>query len=392
MKSRLLCACACLVLATGGLTAARAESPEFQTISQLKETCPNGWQETVYACGREISLDLDVTVPDVERFPVLEAGPIPLAEGRSAEASFITGDAEQWMSTGFLRVDVPNRLVRSAAQKAHPASAAQGGYNQYPILRQFGEFDLDTAYAFNNATTVAQAQALLLEAWEGLYPDEDITLLPHRLIAYQGDMKYDYRTDTYSGDPLPESEATLMVYFDQVVEGIPVLCGAAESFTRYAGTNSRETQRYHGAIAITQGLKSIGLEEMYRSLQFHLLSPAALLAEDVPLCGFEQVMETCLDLIRAGRLRLIGSLRLGYAVWLNETGSAFTLLPTWVAEGELYPDAETPDEPNEKQYDAVSSYWGSILINAQTGELIDPYNAASDRSFDKPDLILWEDL
>ena len=62
------------------------------------------------------------------------------------------------MSTGFLRVDVPNRLVRSAAQKAHPASAAQGGYNQYPILRQFGEFDLDTAYAFNNATTVAQAQ------------------------------------------------------------------------------------------------------------------------------------------------------------------------------------------------------------------------------------------
>ena len=38
------------------------------------------------------------------------------------------------------------------------------------------------------------------------------------------------------------------------------------------------------------------------------------------------------------------------------------LLPTWVAEGDLYPDAETPDEPNEKQYDAVSSYWGSILI------------------------------
>ena len=392
MKSRLLCACACLVLATGGLTAARAESPEFQTISQLKETCPNGWQETVYACGREISIDLDVAVPDVDCFPAMEANPVPLADGRSAEASVITGDVEQWMSTGFLRIDVPNRLVKSAAQKSHPASVVPEGYNQYPILRQFGEFDPDTAYAFNNATTVAQAQALLLEAWEGLYPDEDITLLPHRLIAYQGDMKYDSRTDTYSGDPLPESEATLMVYFDQVVEGIPVLCGAAESFTRYAGTNSRETQRYHGAIAITQGLKSLGLEEMYRSLQFHLLSPAAMLAEDVPLCGFEQVKETCLDLIRAGRLRLIGSLRLGYAVWLNETGSAFTLLPTWVVEGELYPDAETPDAPHRQQYDAVSSYWGSMLINAQTAELIDPYNAASGRSFDKPDLILWEDL
>ena len=130
MKHRLLCACACLALAVIGLTDARAENPEFQTISQLKETCPSSWRETVYACGREISIDLDVTVPDVGCFPVMEADPIPLAEGRSAEASVITGDAEQWMSTGFLRIDVPNRLVKSAAQKAHPASAGPGGYNQ----------------------------------------------------------------------------------------------------------------------------------------------------------------------------------------------------------------------------------------------------------------------
>ena len=112
----------------------------------------------------------------------------------------------------------------------------------------------------------------------------------------------------------------------------------------------------------------------------------------MPLCSFEEVKETYLDLIRAGRLRSIANLRLGYAVWLNETGSAFTLLPTWVAEGELYPDAETPDASVQKQYDAVSSYWGPILVNAQTAELIDPYNAASSRSFDKPGLLLWEDV
>ena len=81
-----------------------------------------------------------------------------------------------------------------------------------------------------------RAGSFCCAAWEGLYPGEGIALLPHRLVAYQGDMKYDYRTDTYSGDPLPESEATLMVYFDQTVGGIPVICGAAESFTRYAGT------------------------------------------------------------------------------------------------------------------------------------------------------------
>ena len=288
--------------------------------------------------------EVAVTLPD----------PVPLADGRSAEASVVIGDTEQWMSTGILRIDSPNRQIKNAAQKMHPAPAVLQGYNQYPILRQFGEFDPDTAYAFNNPTTVTDAQALLLRAWETLYPGEDIALLPHRLVAYQGEMKYDYRTDTYSGDPLPESEATLMVYFDQTVGGIPVICGAAESFTRYAGMNNREAYRYHGAIAITQGLKSIGLNEIYKSLQFHLLSPAVLLAEDVPLCSFEEVKETYLDLIRAGRLRSIANLRLGYAVWLNETGSAFTLLPTWVAEGDLYPDAETPDASGKKQYDAVS--------------------------------------
>lgn len=392
MKSRMLCMCTCLALAVSGLTAARAERPDFQTITQLRETCPDSWCETLHACGREIIIDLDVAVPEVERFTVMEADPVPLADGRSAEASVVIGDTEQWMSTGILRIDSPNRQIKNAAQKMHPVPAVPQGYNQYPFLRQFGEFDPDTAYAFNNPTTVTDAQALLLRAWETLYPGEDIALLPHRLVAYQGEMKYDYRTDTYSGDPLPESEATLMVYFDQTVGGIPVICGAAESFTRYAGMNNREAYRYHGAIAITQGLKSIGLNEIYKSLQFHLLSPAALLAEDVPLCSFEEVKETYLDLIRAGRLRSIANLRLGYAVWLNETGSAFTLLPTWVAEGELYPDAETPDASVQKQYDAVSSYWGPILVNAQTAELIDPYNAASSRSFDKPGLLLWEDI
>ena len=123
MKSRLLCMCTCLALAVSGLTAARAERPDFQTLSQLRETCPDSWCETLHACGREIIIDLDVAVPEVERFPVMEADPVPLADGRSAEASVVIGDTEQWMSTGILRIDSPNRQIKNAAQKMHPAPA-----------------------------------------------------------------------------------------------------------------------------------------------------------------------------------------------------------------------------------------------------------------------------
>lgn len=178
MKSRMLCMCTCLALAVSGLTAARAECPDFQTITQLRETCPDSWSETLHACGREITIDLDVAVPEVERFPVMEADPVPLADGRSAEASVVIGDTEQWMSTGILRIDSPNRLIKNAAQETHPAPAVPQGYNQYPILRQFGEFDPDTAYAFNNPTTVTDAQALLLRAWETLYPGRTSRFCP----------------------------------------------------------------------------------------------------------------------------------------------------------------------------------------------------------------------
>ena len=118
MKHRLLYAYICLVLALSGTTVARAESPDFQTLSQLRESCQSGWHETVQAFGREITIDLDVAVPDEKCFPVMEADPIPLADGRSAEASVISGDTEQWISTGILRIDSPNRLVKSAAQNA----------------------------------------------------------------------------------------------------------------------------------------------------------------------------------------------------------------------------------------------------------------------------------
>ena len=72
MKSRMLCMCTCLALAVSGLTAARAERPDFQTITQLRETCPDSWCETLHACGREIIIDLDVAVPTPSPLPTAD--------------------------------------------------------------------------------------------------------------------------------------------------------------------------------------------------------------------------------------------------------------------------------------------------------------------------------
>ena len=146
-------------------------------------------------------------VPDVERFPVMEADPVPLAEGQVLRG---VRHHRRRRAVDEHRLSAPSTcptaLSKAPRKKRIPLPPRRGGYNQYPILRQFGEFDTNTAYAFNNPTTVADAQQLRWMHGRVSIPARTSPASPHRLIAYQGDMKYDYRTDTYSGDPLPESK------------------------------------------------------------------------------------------------------------------------------------------------------------------------------------------
>lgn len=371
---------------------ATAQAKDKRTLSELRESCQEGWHETYASHGRTIEVDLEILLPNAERFPVVYADPLPMTGDQgNAEASTVNNHVEEWRSDGILRVDYPDSGVLRAAQREHPEAAISDGYNQYSIIRQITEFETDKPYAYNNPTTVADAQALLEEAGKTYFPEAQIELMPHWLRAYQGDMKYDRQNDTYSGDPLPQSEATLMVYFDQIIRDIPVLGCAAQSFAQYAGINSKEKQLMYGAIAITQGYKRFGIDELYRSLQFYLVQEREVIAQDVPLCSFQQVKNTYENLIEEGKLRSISSLRLGYIIWQNEGPYAYTLMPTWVAEGELFPDA-TSEKPKKKtQYDTIPANWGYVMVNAQTGELIDPWKKGKNRSFDCPDLLTWED-
>ena len=124
---------------------------------------------------------------------------------------------------------------------------------------------------------------------------------------------------------------------------------------------------------------------------FRSVQETEVIAQDVPLCSFQQVKNTYEKLIEEGKLRSISSLRLGYIIWQNEGTYAYTLMPTWVAEGELFPNATAETSGIKVQYDTISANWGYIMVNAQTGELIDPWKKGKNRSFDCPDLLTWED-
>lgn len=363
------------------------------SLTQVSQEAESGWHEVYEAHGRTITIDLQVHVPKVEHFPVILAEAMPLLEGITTrgEKATIVGDNEVWNSPGVLRVDTPISEITNTARRTQKQDERPRGYNDYSVIRRFDMLEMDVAYAFNNIDTVADVQAALENTWENYYPAEPVSLVPHWLRAYQGSYLYNRATDTYSGDPWLGFQAPLMVYYNQIINGIPMITTIADTYTRYTGAmiQKEDSHRlYLGAIGITMGLKDIGIDTQYRSLQYHLLREKKVITSDVSLCSFKKAKETYESLIMQGLLRNISSLRLGYVAWFNDDKSnSYTLIPTWVAEGELYKDAKAEDQTGEKQYDTIPLAYGCILVNAQTGEWIDPWNTKNDRSFEVPNLL-----
>lgn len=145
------------------------------------------------------------------------------------------------------------------------------------------------------------------------------------------------------------------------------------------------------------------------SLCIGYLAPVETLAEDVPLCPFENVISTLEREIMGGNLRKIYEIELGYVVY-NEPGvhhaaretaedidalyrnAIFYVKPMWRVNclyvssprGELAETASyTDDERNSLDY-------RQLLVDAQTGDLIGE-STAEDRAEFKG-FLGWEDV
>ena len=106
-----------------------------------------------------------------------------------------------------------------------------------------------------------------------------------------------------------------------------------------------------------------------------------VLAEDIPLCAVDKVIEGARKMIEDGHICQVLSLRFGYVVYTDpdyqwkrgETAydmPAGYLVPSWLLECYIL---------NNPKVDKLSEYAGvaTLVINAQTGEMLDWF----DRSY-----------
>lgn len=124
----------------------------------------------------------------------------------------------------------------------------------------------------------------------------------------------------------------------------------------------------------------------------HLLAEEELIHEDIPLLNFDAVKPQIEKLIEDGRIRKVHNVRLGYVVYLENDHNTehYQLLPSWVVECEYYPSSNSETLYFDDQPDySIHQQFRKLVINAQTGQLIDPTDRGPDRS-NVPEIIAWD--
>lgn len=394
MKKLILAICCLAVVLIS--SQAFADQPTL-SISDIYHQAQSGWHQSYdTARGETVAVDIDVIVPAVSAFPCYYAEDMPPVNGVPTSKNDLAeyGEAATINNPGFFRYDWPNRSIqqqwRTAARKNGTMLETFG--EPRALVLRYGHFDMDTAYSVNNPSTMRDAGTFMAECVQTFFPDQAVELIPHWLHAHIDPGKYKKNKAINDYEKVrddPDFQGCLFAYFDQTIDGIPVLGYGYQGFADYKGAGMRdENKETLGGICITQGMRDIGREELYRSLQLKLISVTDLIAEDVPFCSLDAVIQTAEQLINAGQLRTVDSLRLGYVVWLDQT-NVYKLMPTWVIEGELFANATAGYRTAMTILTDTPSEYANVYINAQTGELIDPWKSNKNRAYDAPNLITW---
>lgn len=358
------------------------EAPRY-TLADLRAQAAEGWHETYEAYGRTVRIDLDDFVPQAEAAPVLLCGrhALPPEAKRDELARKYRVNVEDPKSSTFFEAREEYGTTVFGMRYPFTLDGASGEtmLNTCWPQRAQAQYDWDQAYADNNPLTVRQAHDIALKLYKEVYgADQELAL---EYIGLQ-DRYYSKKT----GEPIREKGCYLM-RFRQLIRGIPYFACAKWAFVQH------DSDMLEGRYNDFRINCSIFDKDMYY-INCEPLEERSLIHEDIPLCSYEAAKAALEELILSGNIRRIFSLQFGYALYGNpeDLDETFYLVPSWIAYCEYQKSAR--DEINE--YDAQSmyfeaSYYRPVIVNAQTGECLNPTSMEADRSLCPP-IITWDEV
>lgn len=100
-----------------------------------------------------------------------------------------------------------------------------------------------------------------------------------------------------------------------------------------------------------------------------------------------------IDLIEEGYIRDIYGIQFGFVAYPDKQHDLknYVLFPSWVIECEYYDSPDLVTESVEVPNYSNSQHYRRLVVNAQTGRMLDPRSKGPNRS-DPPKIIAWEDV
>lgn len=348
MKMYLLWIMLVCLLPLGG---AGAEVQRY-AIRDLPAVTSPRWEQTYTAYGRTIQVSEEVQIPRVDSAPVLtvRAAP-PMADTIAQE---LTAFCEKSMREDRVHsYSFASTAYMTAYDHATPPmwgkTRQDDVYNQVEMgwdAHLLADYQLGAAYADNNPLLLGEAADIAQTQITALFPGDALYLIFHG-TPYMGSMHSVFSVKAVGNE-------------DYWLEKRG--CASADVFDADAFL-----------------------------LACWFYQESSVLHSDIPLLPFDSVKGKVEALIYAGYVRAVDRVALGYVQFDTENRQEQLLLPAWVVWCEyqqdgpqaersvpFYTDGWLEDEP----------YYRPIIINAQSGEIIDPENNAHGRCM-APEIETW---
>lgn len=362
-----------------------AYAEEYITISELHSQTADRWSDSfANNSGEIIWVDCPIEVPNVEKAPILSATWYPalsdgfLEEYASSKSAWPMTDARSGEKNTMLVHDYHYALQESEIRLKY--------YDMEQFIK-LEDIDWNAVYARNSTLTAAQAFNVIYQKVKEVYskygeygfydlkPARGLTILS--LVNKEGENVRELDVYSFCGQ--------------QVIRGIPIVTHAGYTFASseiYPDT----MYQYEGGSEAQYYVLHVETEDSY-GFAANLLTEKEVLADDIPFLSFDSAKQDIIALIEEGYIRDIYGIQFGFAAYPDKQHDLknYILIPSWVIECEYYDSPNSITESVTVPNYSNSQHYRRLVVNAQTGKILDPRSKAPDRS-DAPHIITWSQI
>lgn len=376
----------CVLLLVPTLATANSNMVSISELRQQVETMGR-WTQTYEAHGRTIEVDIPIYIPNEKELAVYDCSAYteyiknPNSDDKNNVYSYnenlreltkendgtSEADIEVYGKGTELRIMLNNPEDLLGKNKNDNIKIKEYGFYQYQV-------DDKVTYAENNEMSLEEAEKYLEEIVEYFIKDEyngiDIDYIK---IAGRG-----RKTKSYTDEELGEyvdyyPKGSYFFNYYQVLHKIPIM------MTIIATLNNKQENKIYGDLFEYWGTTGGICQIMDRNsfwLTIKWMKIEKEHEETVKLLPIEQIINAVEKEIKAGHVRNVYALKLGYIIYLNDRSpETYTLYPMWVLDCDYVENKNKEIKVNPYSDDIRDCFsFERICINPETAEMMDFLN------------------